>query len=59
MTQVKRARPTLDYDGRYGATTGVWTTDMFVRNGPSHETTRRVRAATGCSTARERQSISG
>jgi cyclase len=28
--QVKAARPTRDYDGRYGATTGPWTTDMFV-----------------------------
>ena len=28
--QVKAARPTRDYDGRYGATSGVWTTDMFV-----------------------------
>jgi cyclase len=30
LAQVKAARPTLDYDGRYGATTGSWTTDMFV-----------------------------
>jgi cyclase len=30
LEQVKAARPTLDYDGRYGATTGSWTTDMFV-----------------------------
>ena len=28
--EVKAARPTLDYDGRYGATTGPWTTDMFI-----------------------------
>jgi hypothetical protein len=28
--QVKAAHPTLDFDGRYGATTGPWTTDMFV-----------------------------
>jgi len=28
--QVKAARPTLDFDGRYGATAGPWTTDMFV-----------------------------
>jgi cyclase len=28
--QVKAARPTRDYDKRYGATTGSWTTDMFV-----------------------------
>jgi cyclase len=30
LAQVKAARPTLDYDGRYGATTGTWTTDQFV-----------------------------
>jgi glyoxylase-like metal-dependent hydrolase (beta-lactamase superfamily II) len=30
LAQVKAARPTLDYDTRYGATTGFWTTDMFV-----------------------------
>jgi glyoxylase-like metal-dependent hydrolase (beta-lactamase superfamily II) len=30
LDQVKAARPTLDYDSRYGATTGNWTTDMFV-----------------------------
>jgi cyclase len=30
LAQVKAAKPTLDYDTRYGATTGPWTTDMFV-----------------------------
>jgi len=30
LEQVKAARPTRDYDGDYGATTGFWTTDMFV-----------------------------
>jgi cyclase len=30
LAQVKAARPTLDFDGRYGATTGPWTTDMFI-----------------------------
>jgi cyclase len=30
LAQAKAARPTLDYDGRYGATTGSWTTDMFI-----------------------------
>jgi cyclase len=30
LEQVKAARPTLDYDGRYGATTGPWTTDQFI-----------------------------
>ncbi len=30
LEQVKAARPTADYDTRYGATTGPWATDMFV-----------------------------
>jgi glyoxylase-like metal-dependent hydrolase (beta-lactamase superfamily II) len=30
LDQVKAARPTLDFDGRYGSTTGPWTTDMFI-----------------------------
>jgi glyoxylase-like metal-dependent hydrolase (beta-lactamase superfamily II) len=30
LAQVKAARPTMDFDGRYGAATGAWTTDMFV-----------------------------
>jgi glyoxylase-like metal-dependent hydrolase (beta-lactamase superfamily II) len=30
LAQVKAARPTLDFDGRYGSLTGPWTTDMFV-----------------------------
>jgi cyclase len=30
LAQVKDAKPTFEYDGRYGATTGPWTTDMFV-----------------------------
>ena len=30
LDQVKAARPTLDFDGRYGAAEGEWTTDMFV-----------------------------
>ncbi len=30
LEQVKAAKPTFDYDPRYGATTGFWTTDMFV-----------------------------
>jgi glyoxylase-like metal-dependent hydrolase (beta-lactamase superfamily II) len=30
LEQVKAARPTLDYDGRWGATTGAWTTDKFI-----------------------------
>ena len=30
LQQVLAARPTADYDPRFGATTGAWTTDMFV-----------------------------
>jgi cyclase len=30
LEQVTAARPTLDYDARYGATSGAWTTDLFV-----------------------------
>ena len=30
LEQVKAAKPTRDYDARYGTTTGPWTTDMFV-----------------------------
>jgi cyclase len=30
LEQVKASKPTFDYDGRYGATSGFWTTDKFV-----------------------------
>ncbi len=30
LDQVKKADPTLPHRGRYGATSGPWTTDMFV-----------------------------
>ncbi len=30
IEQVKAARPSLDFDGRYGSTTGAWTTNMFI-----------------------------
>jgi len=30
LAEVKAAKPTADYDGRYGATTGSSTTDMFI-----------------------------
>lgn len=30
LEQVKAARPTMDFDGRYGSTTGEWTTDKFI-----------------------------
>ena len=30
LAQIKAARLALDYEGRYGATTGAWTTDQFI-----------------------------
>jgi hypothetical protein len=30
LEQVKAARPPRDYEGRYGASRGLWTTDNFV-----------------------------
>jgi glyoxylase-like metal-dependent hydrolase (beta-lactamase superfamily II) len=30
LEQVKAARPTADYEPRYGATSGPWTTDQFI-----------------------------
>ncbi len=30
LEEVREARPTLDYDGRYGADSGFWTTDQFI-----------------------------
>jgi hypothetical protein len=30
LEQVLAARPTFDYDVRYGANSGPWTTNMFV-----------------------------
>jgi hypothetical protein len=30
LEQVKAARPTMDFDRRYGSSTGPWTTEMFV-----------------------------
>ena len=30
LAQVKAARPTYEYDGRYGSESGPWTTAMFV-----------------------------
>ena len=47
LQQVLAARPTADYDPRFGATSGMWTTDMFVeavytslKNPPKIGTTR-------------------
>jgi len=31
LRQVIAARPALDYEGRYGADTGFWTTEMFIQ----------------------------
>lgn len=44
LEQAKAARPTRDYDGRYGATTGPWTTERFVEavyRGAQARTARR------------------
>jgi hypothetical protein len=30
LAQIKAARVSLDFDGRYGSTAGTWTTDMFI-----------------------------
>jgi cyclase len=30
LAQIKAAKPTYEYDPRYGSTSGSWTTDMFV-----------------------------
>lgn len=30
LAQVKAAKPTYEYDARWGSTTGAWTTDMFI-----------------------------
>ena len=30
LQQVKASEPTLDYDPRFGSTTGSWTTEKFV-----------------------------
>ena len=30
LDQVLAARPTMDFDGRYGSTSGPWTTAMFI-----------------------------
>jgi glyoxylase-like metal-dependent hydrolase (beta-lactamase superfamily II) len=30
LEEVKAARPTADYEPRFGATSGTWTTDMFI-----------------------------
>jgi cyclase len=32
LEQVKAAKPTLDYDGRFGSDAGAWTTAMFIES---------------------------
>ena len=41
LEQVKAAKPTADYDPRYGATSGRWTTDMFVEAVYAHARRRQ------------------
>jgi glyoxylase-like metal-dependent hydrolase (beta-lactamase superfamily II) len=45
LDQVKAARPTLDFDPRYGSATGFWTTDMFI--GAIYEDMRQDAPAAG------------
>jgi glyoxylase-like metal-dependent hydrolase (beta-lactamase superfamily II) len=44
LDQVKAARPTMDYDGRYGSDSGPWTTAMFIE--AIYQELSRARAAT-------------
>jgi hypothetical protein len=30
LEQIKAQKPTLDYDARWGSSTGAWTTSMFI-----------------------------
>lgn len=30
LAQIRAAKPTFDYDGRYGSASGPWTTEMFI-----------------------------
>jgi glyoxylase-like metal-dependent hydrolase (beta-lactamase superfamily II) len=48
LEQIKAAKPTSDYDGRYGSTAGPWTTDMFISavyEGVKPQRSRRTRGA--------------
>jgi hypothetical protein len=58
LEQIKAARPTLEYDGLYGAGGGSWTTAAFIeavyrdlarsiRPAPARSTTTRQRSASG------------
>ena len=44
LDQVKAAKPTRDYDSLYGATTGPWTTEMFVEAAYKSLATRKEAA---------------
>jgi cyclase len=50
LEQVKAARPTSDYDPLYGATTGPWTTDMFVEAVYKSLTAKKEAAQTASAT---------
>jgi cyclase len=45
LEQVEAARPTRDYDRRYGSTTGPWTTSMFVE--AAYKSLRQERKRSG------------
>ena len=45
LDQVKAARLVRDYEGRYGRTTGFWTTDAFVE--AAYQSLRQPPAKTG------------
>ena len=48
LDQVKAARPTLEYDSRYGSDSGPWTTSMFIEavyRNLSAEMSMRIAAA--------------
>jgi glyoxylase-like metal-dependent hydrolase (beta-lactamase superfamily II) len=47
LDQVKAAKPALDYEGRYGADTGAWTTSMFIEAIYKSLTTAGTPATTG------------
>ena len=51
LEQVKAARPTLDFDGRYGSTTGPWTT-RHVHRGGVQDSRRREESDAKLVTAR-------
>jgi glyoxylase-like metal-dependent hydrolase (beta-lactamase superfamily II) len=50
LDEVKAAKPTFEYDGLYGASTGPWTTDMFVE---------AIYRELSKSTSRQEQKVSG